>query len=83
MAWSGNPALGMDRDLSARHVNLDVVGYVMLASPDLKAGLECFARYLAVVSDAATFALEPEGRNCWLVLGHIGNTRPVPRQRQE
>lgn len=80
---SGNPALGMDRELTARFVNFDVVGYVMLASPTLKAGLECFAKYLAVISDAATFHLEPEGRNAWLVLGHIGNTRPVPRQRQE
>lgn len=84
VAWSGNPALGMDRELTSRHVNFDVVGYVMLASPTLKAGLKSFARYLAVISDAATFDLEPHGaQHTWLVLGHIGNTRPVPRQRQE
>lgn len=84
VAWSGNPALGMDRELTSRHVNFDMVGYVMLASPTLKAGLKNFARYLAVISDAATFELEPQGaQQCWLVLGHIGNTRPVPRQRQE
>lgn len=84
VAWSGNAALGMDRELTSRHVNFDLVAYVMLASPTLKAGLESFARYLAVISDAATFELEPHGsRGHWLVLGHIGNTRPVPRQRQE
>ncbi|MDR7151447.1 AraC-like DNA-binding protein [Hydrogenophaga palleronii] len=84
VAWSGNPSLGMDRELANRHVNFDLVGYVMLASPTLKAGLKCFARYLAVISDAATFELEPQGsQHCWLVLGHIGNSRPVPRQRQE
>lgn len=84
VAWSGNPALGMDRELTSRHVNFDMVGYIMLASPTLKAGLKNFARYLAVISDAATFELEPQGpQQCWLVLGHIGNTRPVPRQRQE
>jgi AraC-like DNA-binding protein len=84
VAWSGNPALGMDRELTSRHVNFDLVAYVMLASPTLKAGLESFARYLAVISDAATFELEPQGAHGhWLVLGHIGNTRPVPRQRQE
>ncbi len=84
VAWSGNSALGMDRELTSRHVNFDLVGYVMLASPTLKAGLKSFARYLAVISDAATFELEPQGsQHCWLVLGHIGNTRPVPRQRQE
>jgi AraC-like DNA-binding protein len=80
---SGNPSLGMDPDLAARFVNFDVVGYVMLASPSLRAGLESLAHYLALISDAATFALERDGANCWLVLGHIGNTRPVPRQRQE
>lgn len=84
VAWSGNPTLGMDRELTSRHVNFDLVGYVMLASPTLKAGLNCFSRYLAVISDAATFELEPHGlQHCWLVLGHIGNIRPVPRQRQE
>ncbi len=80
---SGNPALGMDRQLTERFVNFDMTGYVMLASPTLKAGLECFSKYLAVISDAATFSLQIEGRNAWLTLGHIGNTRPVPRQRQE
>ncbi|WP_332738996.1 AraC family transcriptional regulator [Hydrogenophaga sp.] len=84
VAWSGNPALGMDSELTSRHVNFGMVGYIMLASPTLKAGLQNFARYLAVISDAATFELEPQGaQQCWLVLGHIGNTRPVPRQRQE
>lgn len=84
VAWSGQPALGMDRELASRHVNFDMVAYVMLASPTLRCGLESFARYLAVISDAATFVLEPQdARHSWLVLGHIGNTQPVPRQRQE
>lgn len=83
VAWSGNPALGMDRDLPARHVNFDAVGYVMLASPSLKAGLMSLARYYAVISDAITLELEPEGDHCWLVLGLIGNIRPLPRQRLE
>jgi AraC-like DNA-binding protein len=84
VAWSGQPALGMDRELATRHVNYDMVAYVMLASPTLRCGLQSFARYLAVISDAATFELEPQGTGqCWLVLGHIGNTQPIPRQRQE
>lgn len=83
VSWSGNPALGMDRDLAARYVNLDVVGYAMLSSPTLRAGLQSLARYLALVSDAATFELQPEGGNCWLALGHTGNTARVTRQRQE
>jgi len=83
VASSGNPTLGMERELPARHVNFDTVGYVMLASPTLKAGLINLSRYYAVISDAITLELEPDGMNCWIVLGLIGNTRPLPRQRLE
>lgn len=83
VAWSGNPALGMDVPLTERFVNFDVVSYAMLSSPDLRSGLESLARYLALISDAATFEVVPERGHCWLVLGHTGNTRRVPRQRQE
>ncbi len=83
VARSGNPALGMEPDLPSRFVNFDTVGYVMLASPTLKAGLVNLSRYYAVISDAITLELEPDGANCWLVLGLIGNTRPLPRQRLE
>lgn len=81
VAWSGDPVLGMDRELTAKHVNFDVVGYAMLSSPDLRSGLEKMARYMAVISDAATFELLPEGANGWLVLGGSGYAMPVPRQR--
>jgi AraC-like DNA-binding protein len=82
VAASGKPALGLDRALAARHVNVDVVGYAMLSSPNLRAGLEELARYMAVISDAASFEVQPEpGGDCWLVLGGLGNERPVPRQR--
>jgi len=81
VAWSGDPVLGLDRELTSKHVNFDVVGYAMLSSPDLRAGLESMARYMAVISDAATFELLPEGANGWLVLGGSGYAMPVPRQR--
>ncbi len=81
--WSGNPTLGLDRDLVSRFVNFDVVGHAMLSSPDLRSGLSSLAHYLALISDAATFAVQPEQNNGWLVLGHTGNTLRVPRQRQE
>jgi AraC-like DNA-binding protein len=80
---SGRPALGLDRELAARYVNFDVVGYAMLSSPTLRAGLESFARYLSLISDAATFEVQPERRGAWLILGHMGNTLRIPRQRQE
>lgn len=82
VALSGDPTLGMERALTLRFVNFDVVGYAMLSSPDLRCALQAFARYLAVISDAATFQVVPaSGAAAWLELGHIGNTRPVPRQR--
>jgi AraC-like DNA-binding protein len=80
---SGNLALGMNPELTARYVNFDLVGFAMLSSANLRSGLEQLSRYLALISDAATFEVVPERQNCWLVLGHIGNTRHVPRQRQE
>jgi AraC-like DNA-binding protein len=78
---SGNATLGLDRALTARYVDFDVVAYAMLSSPDLRCGLESLARYMAVVSDAASFELQPEGERHWLVLGGSGFTLPVPRQR--
>lgn len=83
VAWSGKPALGMDPTLTARFVNFDIVGYALLSSPDLRTGLHNLSHYLALISDAATFELVADRQNCWLVLGHVGNTRRVPRQRQE
>lgn len=82
VAWSGDAALGLERALTLAHVNFDVVGYAMLSSPDLRHGLQAFARYLALISDAATFELiAADHGGAWLALGHTGNTRAVPRQR--
>jgi AraC-like DNA-binding protein len=81
VARSGNATLGLDGALAARYVDFDVVGYAMLSSPDLRSGLESLARYMAVVSDAASFELQPHGERHWLVLGGSGFTQPVPRQR--
>jgi AraC-like DNA-binding protein len=83
VAWSGNLALGMDSALTARFVNFDIVGHALMSSPDLRTGLRRLSHYLALISDAATFELAPQGQDCWLVLGHLGNTLRVPRQRQE
>ncbi len=80
---SGNPALGIDRELVSRFVNFDVVGHAMMSSPDLRSGLESLSRYLALISDATTIELVDERPHSWLVIGHIGNTLRLPRQRQE
>jgi AraC-like DNA-binding protein len=82
VAWSGDRALGLDRATTLKYVNFDVIGYAMLSSPDLRSGLQAFARYLALISDAATFRLEAaDAQGAWFALGHQGNARPVPPQR--
>lgn len=83
VARSGKPQLGLQRALAASHGNLGEVGFAMLSSATLLDGLERLARYLAVVSDAATLQLQPDARGHWLVMGHTGAARPVPRQRVE
>jgi len=81
LSRSGNPLLGMDRDLAARYVNFDVVGYATMSSADLRSALEKLARYLALISSATTFELLPRRSDSWLVMGHTGYRRPVPPQR--
>lgn len=83
VAWSGKPMLGLDRQLAARHGNVDLVGYSLAASPHLLAGFRDLTRHMAVISDATAFTLERDARGYWLSICHIGTARPVPRQRVE
>ena len=83
VAQSGNSSLGLSRQLAAKFGNFDLVGFAMMSSPTLLSGLQAMAKSFAVVSDAATFTVEEVGGGYALALGHIGNKRPVPRQRTE
>ena len=80
---SGNPAIALSNPHVARPDQYGVVSYVMLSSPDLFTGLERLIRYLCLVSDAASIALDkgPGGR--WVRLALFGGDSAVPRQRQE
>lgn len=79
---SANPALGLDRTLALRYANLDLIAFSMLSCAHLRGALEKLSNHLALVSDAASFALEAGAPGTtWLVLGGLGNTAPVPRQR--
>jgi AraC-like DNA-binding protein len=82
-ARSGKATLGLSRELAMTYGNLDVVAYAMMTCQTLLEGLHRLARYMNVVSDAATFALAPTSGGYWLELGHLGGERPVPRQRVE
>ena len=83
VAQSGKPNLGLTRELAARFGNIDLVGYAMASSPTLLSGLQAMAKAMALVSDAATFSVEKSAQGYLLSLGHVGNKRPVPRQRTE
>lgn len=78
---SGNPALGIDAELAARHIDFQELGVVMLSCTDLREGIDHAARYLALVSSATVFRVEADARGCWIEMGHTGVSRPVPVQR--
>jgi AraC-like DNA-binding protein len=83
VARSGKATLGLNRELAAAYGKLGVVGYAMMACPTLGEALDRLARYMKVVSNAATFDLHEAPEGCWFELGHAGGQRPVPRQRSE
>ena len=83
VARSGKATLGLSRELALTYGMLGVVGHAMMACPALLAALQQLARYMDVVSNAATFALTPDADGHWFELGHLGGERPVPRQRVE
>lgn len=78
---SGDPTLGIEAELAARHIDFQEVGVVMLSCADLREGLDHAARYLALISSATVFRLAPDDRGCWVEVGHTGASRPVPVQR--
>jgi AraC-like DNA-binding protein len=83
VARGGKPTLGLHRDLAATHSKLGTVGHAMACSPDLGAALTRLTRYMAVISDATAFSMQPEARGCWMVMEHTGGSLPIPRQRVE
>ena len=83
VARAGKPTLGLHRDLAATHSKLGTVGHAMSCSADLGAALTLLTRYMAVISDATAFSMQPEPRGCWLVMAHTGGSLPIPRQRVE
>ncbi|QNK67407.1 AraC family transcriptional regulator [Variovorax sp. PAMC26660] len=83
VARAGKPTLGLHRDLAATHSKLGTVGHAMSCSADLGEALTRLTRYMAVISDATAFSMQPEARGCWMVMEHTGGSLPIPRQRVE
>jgi AraC-like DNA-binding protein len=80
---SGNPDIALSNPHLPRPDQYGVVGYVMMSSPDLQAGLMRLIRYLRVVSDAAVITLEPGTGGRWVKLDLFGGESRIPRQRYD
>lgn len=65
---TGNRHLGLKRELCDRFGGLHQVGFAMMASPTLMAGLNILQSYLAVVSEDVSLDLKHSEQGCWLNL---------------
>jgi AraC-like DNA-binding protein len=80
---SGDPAIALRAAATTRPSKFEVVGYAMMSSPHLHAGLERLVRYLLILSDAANVTLSDGGVSCRLELELFGGRTPVPGERYE
>jgi AraC-like DNA-binding protein len=78
---SGNPAAGLAGAMVPKPSIFDVVGYAMMSSPDLRGVLERAARYIRIVSDAATLNVTTNHDGYRLCLELLGGDDEVPWQR--
>src|SRR5262249_50818340 len=80
---SGNPDIGLFNPHALRLDHYGLVGYAMMSSPDLEAGLARMIRYLGLVSDAVTLTLDPATGGKWTRVELIDGECPIPRQRYD
>ena len=57
---SGNPAIGLAQHNVVRPASFDVVGYTMMSCANLRGAYERLIRYLLILSDAFTMAMDEE-----------------------
>lgn len=80
---SGDRAIPLRTAATTRPSKFEVLGYLMMSSPNLHAGLERLVRYLRILSDAAAIELGDSGATCRLELELFGGRDPVPAERYE
>lgn len=80
---SGNAMLGIVKPRRSPVPNFDVVGYAMMSCSNLLASLECLARNMRVVSEAAALVLHEDQGWYSIELTLFGGGKAVPRQRAE
>src|SRR5262249_24926734 len=83
VARSGNPAIGLVNWNIVKPASFDVLAYTMMSSPNLLGMLQRVARYVGILSDAASLAVTEDREGCRMTLELFGGGQPVPRQRFE
>jgi len=77
---TGNPDIGLKAYGLVKPGIYDVVGYVMMSSPDLKCALEHLVRFCSLVDNGADFSLYREGNIYRLRIDRRGGSNGIPRQ---
>lgn len=80
---SGDPAIGLVTRHTAQPACFDVVGYIMMSSPTLLAGLQRLQHFLRLIADDHTVELKSVGEVTHATLAIGGGNRAVPRARYE
>ena len=79
---SRNPAIGLAAG-TTQAAGFEVLGYAMMSSPNLLAGLDTLARYLRLVTEAGLVRIEHETDSSWVRFELYGGGVPVPPQRYQ
>ena len=82
VAASGQETLGLDRELAARCIDLELAAGWVSSGASLRSVMENQANFAELTNDSAAFTLEPQHPATWIVLKH-GNDPSFPRQRLE
>jgi AraC-like DNA-binding protein len=82
LASTGHTTLGLDRPLARRCIHFELAAQAMGSSRDLGSGLVLLSEYLTLIDDAASFRIQGERGDRWLVFDH-DSEGGSPRQRVE
>ena len=83
VAVSGNPAIGLDMARQVRPAALNVVGYALMSSRNLKEGFARLVRYQRIIAEGADLDFQPCAEGYRLSLTILGDRLPPARQSAE
>jgi len=98
VAWAaavertGDPAIGLSLTPRQPLIGLGSLAHLVISAPDLRSGLERFARYTALISPttsigmdapSSSLGLQVDHEACRITLRISGGTMPVPMQRYD